>query len=71
MKHAIVFSTLLAVAAGFFTLGQVQRANYRAEMLAAGSQAVAPVPTVQWQVADADPEHDGDADDGDAARLID
>jgi len=34
MKHAIVFSTLLAAAAGFFALGGAQRDAYRSAMLA-------------------------------------
>lgn len=39
MKRAIVFSTLLAVAAGFFALGDAQRDAYRTERLAAASVA--------------------------------
>ena len=52
MKHAIVFSTLLAAAAGFFALGNMQRDTYRAEMLAAAAPAV--VLAANWQVGDTD-----------------
>jgi len=54
MKHAIVFSTLLAAAAGFFALGDMQRDTYRAEMLAAAAPAPAVVLAANWQVGDTD-----------------
>lgn len=62
MKHAIVFSTLLAAAAGFFALGDAQRDTYRSAMLAEetvvqhGQQAI----VVASNLAVAAHDHDDD-----------
>jgi len=72
MKHAIVFSTLLAAAAGFFALGDAQRDTYRAEMLAAASPAAPAVKlAANWQVGTTDLEDDADHDDGANRTMFD